>query len=112
MQIIIFTPNFSRAERLTQEIVLKLEGLTLIEETHDGTCLYFPRENIIIDIRKADLVKTGGLRPDYYLLDDGCDYEFCKSIPYAIERKGNERLFSMRHLIMKIAEIVLYGKED
>ena len=112
MNIVIFTPNLNRRLCLVKEIVLKLERFTLIESYHDDAQLVFPRENIIIDIRKADLAKTGGLRPDYYLLDDGCDYEFCKSIPYAIERKGNERLFSMRHLIMKIVEIILYGKED
>ena len=111
MQIVIFTPNLDRCQYLVEEISLKLGKLTLIETYHHDTQLIFPRENIIIDIRKSDLIKNSGVRPDYYLVDDGCNYEFCESIPYAMERKGNERLFSMRHLIMKIAEIVLYCKE-
>lgn len=113
MYIIIFTSKLCRCRELACEIIDKLSWVGSCSTIHNCTTLKFLSKNITIDFRPAVLDKTAGLRPDYYLLDEGCSYDFCESIPYCLEKRGNERLFSMRHLIMKIAEYVMYGdKED
>ena len=95
------------------KIIDKFSWVGSCSTMHNYATLKFLSKNITIDFRPAILDKTAGLKPDYYLLDEGCSYDFCESISYCLEKRGNERLFNMRHLIMKIAEYAMYGdKED
>lgn len=112
MYIVIFTPKTDRVKDLGREIMDKLYLIGPCNVRHYGTTFQFPSRDIAIDIRYASLSKTGGLRPRYYLLDDGCDYDFCECIKYSLQRRGDEQLYSMRHLIMKVIEFALYGDED
>ena len=112
MYIVIFTPKSSRAKELGDEILDKLSCIGTCNVRHNGRTFEFPSKKIVIDIRDADLLRTGGLRARYYLIDDGCDYEFCENIGYSLLRRGDEQLCNMRHLIMKICEFALYGDCD
>ena len=111
MNIVIFSRNDIRAKYLKQEIIDKLGRLIKLETFDNGLIPIIEIGDIMISIRPADITKTGGLKPDYYLLDDSCSYEFCEQIN-RLKRKGNEELYSMRHLIMKVIETILYGEED
>lgn len=111
MNIVIFSNNGIRTKYLKQEIIDKLGRLIKLEIFNNGSIPIIEIGDIMISIRPADITKTGGLKPDYYLLDNGCSYEFCEQVK-CLKRKGNEELYSMRHLIMKVIDTILYDEED